>query len=272
MRNAIGTITLFFVLILSVSAFAANKVVVIPLNSSSPVYVAGTEITSLPYTIASSGFYFITRDLTCTATDSHGITITADNVTLDLMGFSLIGPGVTGAYHVGIHMNGDSSNVEIRNGTVTNFDNAGIQVGSASGGKSHRIIDIRAVDNVGNGIFLFSVNNTVKGCTVSGNGEYGIYLSYGSTVTGNTAYNNGNDGIYADGGSTVTGNTAYSNTGDGIYAGHGSTVIGNTSRSNGAYGINLAINNLVDQNTATQNTTANMSICSPCTFGTNHAP
>ena len=99
----------------------------------------GTKINSLPYTIGSSGFYFIDKDLSCVA-GKHGITITADDVTLDLMGFSLIGPGGIGAYN-GIDMD-QKTNVEIRNGTVKNFAGNGIYE-DYSFGEGHRVINIR---------------------------------------------------------------------------------------------------------------------------------
>jgi len=78
---------------------------------------SGTEIKSLPYSISSAGFYYIKKDLSCAAA-RHGITITADNVTLDHMEFSLAWPGGTEDYE-GLYMNG-RANVEIRNGTVKN--------------------------------------------------------------------------------------------------------------------------------------------------------
>jgi parallel beta-helix repeat protein len=202
----------------------------------------GTKIASLPYTISSPGFYYIDKDLSCSG--AHGITIAADNVTLDLMGFSLIGGGT----YYGIYMYG-RTNVEIRNGTVRSFT-TGIYEGSFVNGVGHRVINIRARNNESSGIYLPSKNNLVEGCTATGNGGYGIYAYYGSTITGNTCYDNGDDGIYASYGSTVTGNTCFSNTDHGIY---------------------LAGNNLVDQNTATDNG-MNMSSCPSCTFGTNHAP
>ena len=78
------------------------------------------------------------------AAGSHGITINADNVTLDLMGFSLVGPGGTGLYD-GIHMNG-RTNVEVRNGTVRNFPQHGIcECESHCSGKGHRVIDRKSV-------------------------------------------------------------------------------------------------------------------------------
>jgi parallel beta-helix repeat protein len=244
----------------------------------------GTEITSLPYTISSSGFYYITQDLTSPA-GSHGITITADNVTLDLMGFSLIGPGGT-EYYNGVYMN-NLSNVEIRNGTVMNFSGSGIYEVSFDG-EGHRIINVRAVSNRW-GIILEGESSLVKDCTVLLNGSTGIHVQSGSivtgntvsrngfygisairsTVTGNTVYRNESTGIVAVG--TVTGNTANDNGGHGIWAGGGSTVTGNTSLGNNS-GIYLNGNCLVDQNTAYNNTGANMNSCSTCTFGTNHAP
>jgi len=221
-------------------------------NASAEFYViagsrgVGTQIKSLPATISSPGFYYITRDLSC-AVGSHGITITADNVTLDLMGFSLVGPGGTGAYD-GIHMEG-RANVEIRNGTVRNFPQKGISEINL-GGTGHRIINIRARDNGTSGIYLVGTGYMVEKCTAVENG--------------------GSHGINAGSSSTITGNTCYDNTYDGIHAGTGSTVIGNTCRGNTAYGIYLMGNNLVAQNTATSNSTANISSCATCTFGLNH--
>jgi parallel beta-helix repeat protein len=206
----------------------------------------GTKIASLPYTINSPGFYYIDKDLSCSG--AHGITINADNVTLDLMGFSLIGSG--GGTYKGIYMS-ERANVEIRNGTVRNFSGHGIGEGY-SGATGHRIVNMRVRDNGGSGISLDGTSHMVKGCTVTGNGRSGIYAYCGSTITGNTCYDNG---------------------GNGISAGAGSTIIGNTCRNNTDYGIWLNGDNLVDQNTATGNGTGkNMNSCPTCAFGTNHAP
>ena len=51
------------------------------------------DIAEIPYTISSSGSYIVVHDLATTQTDTNGITIEADNVTLDLNGHALIGPG-----------------------------------------------------------------------------------------------------------------------------------------------------------------------------------
>ena len=204
-------------------------------------------ISALPYEITQSGSYYITGDLTVSGT---GITVSADNVTIDLMGYSLIGPGI-GANH-GIYMNG-RSNVEVRNGTITNFGSDGIYEQSPSA-TNHRIINMRVVGNEGCGIVLNGHVNLVKDCTASDNNGHGISAGSGSTVTCNTAYDNSSDGIRLLGSSTVTGNTACYNQHNGIFAS----------------------NSLLDANTAYDNNQSggayeNIS-CTSCTLGTNHNP
>ena len=209
--------------------------------------------------------------LTCASTSEHAITITADDVTIDLGGHTLIGPG-TGICS-SIHMDG-RSNVEIRNGTVRDFY-YGIHENS-NAGHDHRVIDVRAMSNTQSGIYLDGSGHLVKNCTASNNGisaagsVYGIYAYVGSTVTGNTVYWNGTSagsvyGISAGIGSTVTGNTANENgryaTGSvcGIRAGNGSTATGNTANENGddaagiVYGIRTAYGCTVTGNTANEN-------------------
>ena len=65
------------------------------------------------YVISKSGSYYLTGNRLCNST---GIIVEANNVTIDLCGFSLIGNN-TGS---GIYMT-DRTNIEIRNGTICNF-------------------------------------------------------------------------------------------------------------------------------------------------------
>lgn len=212
----------------------------------------GTKINSLPYTIASSGYYYIARDLSCDATN-HGITITADNVTLDLMGFSLNGPGSENDYD-GIYID-TLYNIEIRNGTIKNFGHNGIYTTMGGGlGRGHRIINVRVKDNQNTGIHIWADGCLVERCTAIGNGTSGIYVYRGSIVRNNICYNNQLNGIRA-------GNK-------------GCAIIGNVCYDNNYCGICFGAenNSLVDQNTAYNNTSYNFGACNSCTFGTNHAP
>jgi len=225
----------------------------------------GKGIFYLPYTISSPGTYYVMKDLKCPP-GGHGITVRADNVTLDLMGFSLIGPGGTGGDFNGIYMNG-RKNVEIRNGTVRGFW-CGIY--AINEGRGYRIINVRTTNNARTGISIEGGGHLVERCTAGANVEHGIFVSADSTIISNTCYENGKTGIVTGSNSTATGNTCSGNHVDGIEAAF-STVIGNTCNDNIAYGLHLVGCNLVDQNTAYGNGT-NMQgdIC--CAFGTNCAP
>ena len=80
-----------------------------------------TPISSLPYTISEPGSYYVTGNLSSTG---HGIIIQSSGVTVDLMGFSLIGDGVGGDF--GIHVAGSTNavidKVVIKGGTISGFD------------------------------------------------------------------------------------------------------------------------------------------------------
>ncbi len=251
-------------------------------------YMYGSS-TTFPITISQPGSYVLTSDITVSGTGVNGIRIEADNVTLDLNGFSLIGSGAL----IGVYIL-DVTDVEIRNGTVRNFDSRAISCSQS--GKGIRIIGIRAISN-GGGITIDSSGCLVKGCTAVDNDGDGIRVYQGATVTGNTC--NGNvTGIYAVFGCTIIGNTCSYNNASGISTsgggntirentcymngwGIGSTqhasVIGNTVMSNQYDGIWLTMDCYVDQNTAINNNRSgggyvNITSCATCTFGTNHAP
>ena len=181
------------------------------------------------YKITESGSYYLTGN---ESTGKRGILIDANNVTVDLAGFTLSGTGVAGKY--GILITGHS-NVEIRNGSICNFGYHGIFENDGSNGRNHRIINIRVMGNGSagdwDGINLSGEGHLIKDCTIATSGDDGINVGYGCAVIGNTAWENNNRGIYASYGSTVADNTVYGNQRSGIYA-VACTVVRNTVRSN----------------------------------------
>ena len=220
---------------------------------------------SFPFTIDSSGSYYLTGDL---SVGGAGININADNVTIDLMGYTLSGNNAG----IGIILTG-YSNVEIRNGTIRDFT-IGIFENSISG-RGHRVIGVRVISNSWRGIYIGSGAALIKNCIVTGSGgDYGIYATGGSIITGNTAYDNGGIGIIGRYGSIVTGNTAYDNGGNGIYGYYGATVTNNTAYQNGDHGI-AVYKGFADGNTTIENNqnagTAVDLWCNQCTKGVNHA-
>ncbi|HEY9074380.1 MAG TPA: hypothetical protein VIN67_09640, partial [Desulfobaccales bacterium] len=187
----------------------------------------GTKITSVPYEIKNSGFYYLGGNLTSSGS-GNAITVNADNVTLDLMGFSLShsGPLVAG---YGIRMSG-RYNVAIRNGTVS-FFYAGIAEDSFIYGAQHRVSNVRAIYNTYN-ISLSGKNHLVNACSGS-NGTTGIYVETG-VITSSVASNNDDSGIQIGRGSII-GNIANNNGTAGFLFGDGIIMVDrNSAADNGA--------------------------------------
>ena len=197
-----------------------------------------TPISSLPFTINASGSYYLTGNLDGS---SGGLDITADKVTLDLMGFTIDGGGTVNDY--GIDFTARSS-IVIRNGIIANFGLAGIYQGNTTA-RYATVVDVQALGNgtlgtgyLHSGIFLYSSNSHIERCTAGDNGGYGILAFPSSKLINNTAYNNsGAYGIYGGTGASLAGNTAYGNSGTGIYGGSGASLAGNTAYNNSSYGI-----------------------------------
>jgi parallel beta-helix repeat protein len=233
-------------------------------------YIGGTEITrgsisTCGMTISQPGSYYVTQNLSATGTC---LEVTANDVTIDLNGFTLTGDGSSVLY--GIYIN-NVSNVEVRNGTVRNFGKGIWANYSGTATKSNRVIGVRAVANA-YGIYLASVSNLVKDCAAADSTDplaYGIYAGYGSAVINNTAYNNQGSGIYAYIGSNLINNTAYNNHGDGIIADNGSTVINNTAYNNQGAGIYAYIGCTMTNNTAYNNQSDGIYADNGCTVTNN---
>ena len=210
-----------------------------------------TPISSLPFNITNAGSYYLTTNLTGLVGVTNGITISAGDVTLDLMGFALVGGAGDG-----IRVSVTCTNIAVRNGTVRGWTGDGVDSANASNGQyqdlrlsangsrglvcgpKSTVVNCTAQSNTGNGIQA-GLGTTVSGCAAADNGVNGIVVSSGSTVSGCTAQGNTLNGIAASGlGSTVSGCTASYNTGDGIVTGTGgSTVSGCTAAYNTGDGI-----------------------------------
>ena len=135
-----------------------------------------TPISSLPYTIMRPGTYYLTATLSST---ESGIVIKASGVTVDLMGFFLLGDGESGDY--GIHVAGTTNavlyNIVIKNGTISNFS-TGLDFMDMN---NSRIENLVVSGNKGYGIALSGDaghcnGNTIADCAVSDNRDTGILL------------------------------------------------------------------------------------------------
>lgn len=126
-----------------------------------------TPIASLPYTIDEPGSYYLTGDLT---TATNGIIVQASDVTIDLMGFSIVGPGPTApnSNAVLVFSNTDE-NVTVRNGTIRSFE-LGVNADFLEMGNATVVEDMRLLDIGGAAINLRGTNNVVRNCVAASAG------------------------------------------------------------------------------------------------------
>ena len=219
----------------------------------------GTVITRLPYTINNPGFYYLTRNLTYSPGfgTTSGIAVLSDDVTIDLMGFSLIGPGNNQGHAISLYDAASSnghSNVEIRNGTLRNW-NEGIS--TADNCSNNRAINVRTENCILSGINLqgSGSGNLIQGCTAVGSTyqDVGTGITIiGGLATGNTVINC-TKGIVGYG--TISNNfvSNCSKVGIDCFGGGGGSIIGNTvvATAGTPIGIDISFNNnpvLVTQN------------------------
>jgi len=188
-----------------------------------------------PYTISVAGSYRLTGFLVV-PTGKDGIHVTSTHVTIDLNGFSIIGPGSSSGTPYGIFA--EATDDTVKNGTIIGFG-TGVEL---SGGSAIR--NVHADGNF-NGIGV-NIGSVVEGCTAnnSNNGGTGIQCQARCAITGNTANGDSAGGITCGApgpgdGCVISGNTVTFD-GVGIHCvGSGCLITGNTV-SNNTTGIEAA--------------------------------
>lgn len=153
------------------------------------------------FKITQSGSYYLTGNLVTSATGS-AIEIAADNVVIDLNGFTISSTsGFDGLPVTTQGIFADTANLMIRNGTVRYFRLSGV---NASGASAVRAENIHATQvgsmsgmfTLGTGLSLGSGASAVH-CTAYNNLNIGFRVEAGSSVIECVAYGNGNVGIQA---------------------------------------------------------------------------
>lgn len=243
---------------LSSAAFAVDGVTQIDPDRVRRGNITPGDAAGFPVTISQAGSYVLTGNLVVSDPMTTAIEITADNVTLDLNGFSIIGPNVCTGTPVRCTFSGGGigvvavapvgvvspSSVRVMNGTVRGMGFHGVRMlGDATmvervtalsnGGPgivvgNGSVVDCAAISN-GSGSAI--VGSIVRGSIASNNASAGISLRPGGVATGNTAYGNGGSGISVDKGS-ASNNSAVNNGGYGMEATCPSSLTGNTTFNN----------------------------------------
>jgi hypothetical protein len=164
---------------LSCNLYAVNGIVLIDQNRALAGNVTPGDAPGFPVTISLPGSYRLSGNLTVPDANTTAISTTVNNVTIDLNGFSIIGPTVClgspvtscGPIGFGVGVEGNSQlSITVINGSVRGMGSIGI-------------------DLVGDG-------GSVEKVHADSNGPYGILVTRG-TVSGNTATSNAAAGIIA---------------------------------------------------------------------------
>lgn len=149
------------------------------------------------FKITQPGSYYLTGNMVGEIL-KHGIEIAAENVTIDLMGFEMRGPGLDAITSTQI----GARNIKVRNGTLYAWPEDGIDFASSFAYFSE-ISGIRVHTTNGAGIRAGS-NAMVSDCAVFGSGGDGISADPGSIVTSCTVAQIGANGFSIGSYSTVT--------------------------------------------------------------------
>jgi parallel beta-helix repeat protein len=237
---------------------------VIPAAATLPAATAATiPISSCGMSITAPGHYVLTGNLSCLPLEA-GLYVLADNVDIDLNGFSLIGggfefsgtcdtsssphswreihcePGIITANSVDIEHGGHCigvTNLHIHDGKIVNFD-VGIDLCSPVGtfGSGAVIKNLRIINNIGDGILLGGYQQSqITDTFVAENGAVGIVAldSQANVFRNNVISSNAALALEIGGDdNTVTGNIAVENDGGVAIAGSRNKVTDNTISDN----------------------------------------
>lgn len=199
------------------------------------------------HVISESGSYYLTGNITG-VTGKNGIEVAADNISIDLNGFSLVGAvGAVSAvailepHHSLTVKNGsmiawpgaavgggvDPDSSLIRNLIVKSSSGGGISVGARS------IVAECSIDAFGSGIIV-GEGSIVRDCTVTSGGSVGITAGQDVRILDCLINKCGNDGIRAGSKCVIRGCSVSNNRRAGIrVSGDKAVVIGNTCNDNG---------------------------------------
>ena len=206
-----------------------------------------TPISSVPFTISVSGSYYLTTNVTISAGDA--ITIAANNVTLDLNGFTIASTRATATTDSAILLSGGRTGVAIYNGNISSgvtnsatgvFGGGGFSYGIYNSGFFYnvRVKSVSVAGVLNYGIYLGQGNSTVvEACSVNVAGTYGVYAD---SVSDSTAVNCGNYGVFAHAAHNCTGYGVGS--GIGLFANTANNCFGYSAGSGAGLSASIANN------------------------------
>jgi hypothetical protein len=222
--------------IASGSAAASAAVVSIDQRSALAGKVTAGDAPGFPVTISEPGSYRLSSNLVVNEAVTV-IEITASDVTIDLAGFSIVGPNkcagspvactIQGGSGIGIKAVADAGpspeNVRVMNGTVRGMGGHGIRMM----GNGTVVERVHAVSNGGPGIVVGLGSIVDSMAMFNGSGAAVVGLIVRGTVSTNNVF-----GIFIRPGGVATGNSAIANAVTGLSVQCPAVVVGNSTSNN----------------------------------------
>lgn len=200
-----------------------------PVGGVSPTHKTLTEVepripihqSDIPLTISTPGSYYFAEHIYAIGFGSPVIRVVADDVAIDLRGFTLYGATEVSIASDGIQYDGGANNLVVENGTIRDCGERGIgfKVGTDGtgvfrnlqilhnvddgidmSGSFIRVTDCTIIGNEGNGVAATSV--LMRNCFVQGNGNLGV-VAFGGLVQSNVVVGNGGGNITLLGGTAI---------------------------------------------------------------------
>lgn len=262
------------IIALAQALIAADGLTLIDQRAAMSGKVTAQDSPGFPVTISQSGSFRLTGNLQVPDAATTAIEITADDVTLDLNGFTISGPNVctpnptrctySGGGGIGIKAFGATgvvspANIRVMNGMVRGMGGHGIRMM----GEGTLVQNVVSVSNGGPGIVVGEGNVIDSVAKLNGSGAAIV----GVIVRGCTASNN-IFGIFVRPGGVASGNVAVSNSAVGISVNNASAT-GNTAYGNGTYGIDAVCPGVLSGNTAHNNISGNIRTNGACSLANN---
>ncbi|WP_321472281.1 right-handed parallel beta-helix repeat-containing protein [uncultured Paludibaculum sp.] len=229
-----------FLVAIPSNLLALDGIILIDQNRALAGNITPGDAPGFPVTISQSGMYRLTGNITVPDANTTAVQITSSFVTLDLNGFSIIGPTVctddpiacpSPGTGIGVQASTDGApgprGVRVVNGTVRGMGAFGILMT----GDGSFVEKVTLDSNAGGGVVAAG---TVLDSAATHNGRFGILAI---TVRECTALKNAGNGINLDGsGGVGIGNISSFNTGVGISVPNGSAS-NNTMVRNQSFGL-----------------------------------
>lgn len=246
-----------------------------------------TPISKLPYTINLPGSYYLTANLG-SSSDGNAITISVDNVSLDLNGFTLTGSAVSAN---GILVAPSVRHIRVHNGAVRGFGSSGVNLANATGTEIYSLLvrangsaginggdlaiihDCVSRDNGGNN-FQTLTSATITHCVAASSADAsGFSVGPNSSLTDCVSYSN-LQGYTTGDGCSLHHCVAYQNKDYGIFGADSVMVVDCTvSKQSSGFGIGIRIANdgTVNGCTSSKNEGDGIQMISNCAITNNTA-